>query len=130
MDESRLYAVHSAAGRGSIFVKKELLTMDQLETALGEVAAGANFDTVLLEKQWITEREIECVDQCLADPDKPPNGDAKQIAHVVLNRLTAQHRETRSVVGEITRIASVIQEKATAMPRTARRDSGEFCCEP
>ena len=124
-------AVHSAASRGSIFVKKNLLTEDQLCEALGYVASGKNFDVVLLEKKWVTEREIGCVDKCLADPDKPPNGDAQLIAHVVLNRLTAQHKETRSVVSAIGRIAGVIQSKADAMPRPRkRRDTGEFCCEP
>ena len=130
MDESRMYAVHAAAARGSIFVKKNLLTMDQLEEALGSVANGSNFDTVLLEKRWITEREIDRIDQCLSDPDKPPNGDAQLIAHVAINRLRAQHQETRLVVEEISRIASVIQVKATAMPKSERHDSGEFCCEP
>lgn len=127
----RLYAVHAAAARGAVFVRKGLMTEEQLEEALEDVFQGANFDVVILRKKWVTEDEIECVDKCLADPNKPPNGNAKQIAHVAVNRIKAQHRETVSVMHEITRIAGVIQEKAEAMPRQSqtRRDSGEFCCE-
>jgi len=124
-----MYAVHAAAARGAVFVKKGLLTMDQLESALGEVANGANFDSIILGRRWITEDEIECVDQCLEDPDRPPNGNAKQIAHVALNRLQAQHRETVSVVHEIGRLAGVIQERAKSLPKRERHDTGEFCCE-
>ena len=106
--------------------------MEQLTEALGAVAEGSNFDVVLLAKRWVTEEEIECVDRCLTDPDKHPNGNARQIAHVAVNRVSAQQKETRSVFNEITRIATVIQTKASAMPVPARerRDSGEFCCEP
>jgi hypothetical protein len=129
-----MYAVHAAAARGAIFVRKGLITMDQLEAALKHVAEGTNFDVYILGKRWITEDEIERVDKFLTTgPVARPNGKAKEIAHVAIRRVMAQHEETRSAVGEIARIASVIKAKAEEMPKVVNRertDSGEFCCEP
>jgi len=97
---SRKRAVFDAAQYGANYVERKLLTKAQLDDALDAVAAGANFVHYILQKEWVTEEEIQCVDRgmdtCECDGtvcSGKGNGRTplQKLAVVSVNRARAHH---------------------------------------
>jgi len=92
---SRTRAIEDAAAYGALFVKKGLMTHRQLDRALEAVSLGKNFEAYILENEWVTEHEANCIregkDPCTGNGNGTDSL-AKQ-AEVSMNRMEAVQDE-------------------------------------